>query len=288
MSGSLPRLLPLALLLAGLSGCNVFPLSPNPPLRAEKETVPGLPDKHLVRVGQFVFFSDFEIARGHALFKELGALREQVTSELKLPSASQAIFVYVFEDKDHFERFMQSKYPDFPRRRAFFVAQPRRLGGTEDLLVYTFWGDRVTQDLRHELTHALLHSVLKDVPLWLDEGLAEFFEVPTGWKGINYQHLDLLLRGPEAPAKLEIDRLEQLIKVNQMAPGEYREAWAWTHWMLRGNAAARKTLLAYIQELRTNPNPGPLGPRLARVVPDMSTAAQRHMVEMDRTRKPAK
>ena len=24
------------------------------------------------------------------------------------------------------------------------------------------------------MTHALLHSVIKDVPLWLDEGLAEF------------------------------------------------------------------------------------------------------------------
>ena len=52
-------------------------------------------------------------------------------------------------------------------------------------MVYTYWGNRIQQDLRHELTHAILHSVLKDVPLWLDEGLAEYFEVPHGWKGVN-------------------------------------------------------------------------------------------------------
>ncbi|GIT30210.1 MAG: hypothetical protein Ct9H300mP1_22560 [Planctomycetaceae bacterium] len=49
------------------------------------------------------------------------------------------------------------------------------------------------EDLRHEFTHGVLHSSLKRVPLWLDEGLAEYFEVvgpkpggvnteyPTGW-----------------------------------------------------------------------------------------------------------
>src|SRR5947199_3220316 len=100
---------------------------------------------------------------------------------------------------------MRTRYPDLPKRRAFFVAQPRTVGGTDDLLVYTFWGDRVRQDLRHELTHALLHCVLKDVPLWLDEGLAEYFEVPPGTDGVNPQHLDLVRKGPFAPglARLE-------------------------------------------------------------------------------------
>ena len=73
--------------------------------------------------------------------------------------------------------FMVSKYPKLPSRRAFFVAQTRGVGRSEDLLIYTYWGERVQQDLRHELTHALLHSVLKDVPLWLDEGLAEYYEL---------------------------------------------------------------------------------------------------------------
>src|SRR5438034_4869221 len=115
---------------------------------------------------------------------------------------------------------MRAKYPELPKRRAFFVAQPRSVGGAEDLMVYTYWGERIQQDLRHELTHALLHSVLKDVPLWLDEGLAECYEMPAAWKGVNYQHLEQLRRGPQGPAKVDLARLEQLTDVQQMTPAE--------------------------------------------------------------------
>src|SRR5438445_5221604 len=107
---------------------------------------------------------------------------------------------------------MCARAPDLPKRRAFFVAQPS-VGASEDLLVYTYWGDRIQQDLRHELTHALLHSVLKDVPLWLDEGLAEFFEVPASTDGVNSQHLEQLRRGDPRP---NLARLEQLSEVQQI------------------------------------------------------------------------
>jgi hypothetical protein len=122
------------------------------------------------------------------------------------------------------------------------------------------------------------------VPLGLDEGLAEYYEVPAGWKGINYQHVDQLLRAPEGPTRLDLERLEKMTKVHQMSPGEYREAWAYVHWMLRGNDKARKEVIAYLHELRTNPTPGPLLPRLARVVPDPNTAADQHVLEIERAR----
>ena len=106
------------------------------------------------------------------IFRELGELHEEVTKQLQLPTSNRTVQVYLFEDKERYKRFIHAKYPDLPERRAFFVAQPRGMG-VEDLLVYTYWGDQVQQDLRHELTHAVLHAVLKDVPIWLDEGLAE-------------------------------------------------------------------------------------------------------------------
>ena len=171
---------------------------------------------------------------------------------------------------------MALKHPDLPKRRAFFVAQPRRLGGAEDLLVYTYWGDRIQQDLRHELTHALLHCVLKDVPLWLDEGLAEFFEIPSNWNGVNPQHVQQL----RAAGNFSLDRLEQLTDVQQMNPAEYREAWAWTHLMLRSSPAARQVLVSYLQDLRVNPRPGPLRPRLEKTVPDLDAALTRHLANL--------
>ena len=71
-------------------------------------------------------------------------------------------------------------------------------------------GDHLRTDLRHELTHALLHSVLKDVPLWLDEGLAGYFELPPENDGVNPQHLELLRRGPFQPDLARLESLEQV------------------------------------------------------------------------------
>ena len=268
-----------ALALGGpmlLAGCQLLQLAPTPADRPE--VLAGTPGKHSFRVSQFVFFADFEIQKNLPIFKELSNLREHVYRELKLPASNTIIQVYLFEDKDRYERFMELKHPNLPKRRAFFVAQPRRLGGAEDLLVYTYWGDRIQQDLRHELTHALLHSALKDVPLWLDEGLAEFFEMPPGWNGINYKHLEQL-RQPGF--KFNLDRLEQLADIKDMTTTEYREAWAWTHLMMRGTPAARHVLTAYLQELRTNSRPAPLRPRLATVNSSLSEALERHLTQLD-------
>lgn len=264
-------------------GCSLFPLVPQVHDKGVREPVAGAPSKNSYRVSQFVFLYDFDLPKSHPIFRELTHLREQVVKELQLPQATAPVQVYLFEDREHYEKFMSQKYPELPRRRAFFVAQPRRLGGEEDLLVYTYWGEKIQQDLRHELTHALLHSVLKDVPLWLDEGLAEFFEMPPSWNGVNYQHLEQLRMG-NGFQKMDLARLEQMTEVQQMNPAEYREAWAWTHLMLRSTPQVRQALLGYLHELRTNSRPGPLGPRLARAVLSVDTALERHLQDLDLNR----
>ena len=212
------RLLCLAVaagLVVPLAGCNFFQLLPvrndkADPLKGDLPRVEqtgakvaveanpaNLPVKCQYRLSQYLFLADFELQRDLPLFKELAELREQVHKTLQLPPSTRLIQVCLFEDKERYERFMVAKYPYLPKRRAFFVAEPRPIGG-EELMVYTFWGngERIEQDLRHELTHALLHSVLKDVPLWLDEGLAEYFEIAPGKAAINAEHMKHLRHGP--------------------------------------------------------------------------------------------
>jgi hypothetical protein len=275
----------LAALVLLAAGCHSLKLAPLVADKPQKEPPPAPPGKRDLRVSQYVFLADFELRRDLPIFQELAQLREQVYKELQLPPSNTLVQVYLFEDKQRYERFMHAKYPDLPKRRAFFVAQPR-VGGTEDLLVYTYWGDRIQQDLRHELTHALLHSVLKEVPLWLDEGLAEFFETPPDWQGVNYNHLDLMQRNPNRPFKPDLARLEQLSQVQQMNPSEYREAWAWVHLMLRDKPEAKAVLVSYLQALRTAPAAGPLGPKLAAVYPRSDEALQQHLARLDSTPRP--
>ena len=273
--------------VCALAGCQSLKFSPLVNEKVEREPPLTPPNKRSLRVSQYVFLADFELQRDLPLFRELGQLREEVYRELQLPPSNTLVQVYLFEDRQRYERFMKARYPDLPKRRAFFVAQPHSVGGSEDLLVYTYWGDRIQQDLRHELTHALLHSVLREVPLWLDEGLAEYFETPPEWQGVNYNHLDLMRRNPNKPFKADLARLEQLSQVQQMNPGEYREAWAWVHWMLRGKPETKAVLTNYLQTLRTNTNPGPLGPKLTAACPKPDEALQEHLTLLDSGTRPA-
>lgn len=241
-----------------------------------------LPSRYSFRIAPYIFLSDFEISRDQPLFTELDQLRDQVYKELLLPPGTAEVRVYLFETRERYERYMKERYPDLPERRAFFVAQPRSIGGAEDLLVYTYWGKRIRQDLRHELTHALLHSVIREVPLWLDEGLAEYFELPPEQKGVNANHVEIIRRGLVSGAyKLELARLERLRQVDEMNPAEYREAWAWVHFMLNSKPEARTALLSYLQQLRGSRHPGMLGTKLEKIYPDLEKALSEHLSALD-------
>jgi hypothetical protein len=185
--------------------------------------------------------------------------------------------VFLFDTQEKYERYMKSRYRHLPTRRAYFIAEPRVGGGADDLKVFTWTGDHLRTDLRHELTHALLHGVLKDVPLWLDEGLAGYFELPPEQRGVNPQHLEMLRRGPFLP---DLGRLERFDQVRQMEKPEYREAWAWVHLMLRGPAPAKLALVEYLQQLRSTDRPGPLLPRLKDAVGDPDVALADHLAAM--------
>jgi hypothetical protein len=240
------------------------------------------PGHYATRCGHYVFYHDFDFDRSDPLFAELEALPDQVFGELDLPPTTRVIQVFLFETQERYERYMRVKYPILPPRRAYFVAEPH-VGGDE-LKVFTWMGDHLRTDLRHELTHALLHGVLKDVPIWLDEGLAGYFELPPEQNGVNQQHLELLRRGPFQP---DLGRLEQLTKVKQMEKPEYREAWAWAHLMLRGSPEAKLVLQSYLQVLRATDKPGALLPRLREVIPDPDQALSEHLnrLELPRSRR---
>jgi hypothetical protein len=274
-------------LAAGLLCCpvgceTIHPDRPAEPVARSAEpapppgsAAPTLPGKHATRRGCCVFYHDFDLDTADPLFSEPETLPDQVYGELRLPPGNAVVQVFLFDTQERYERYMfdpkVGRYKAQPARRAYFFAEPR-VGGGEELKIFTWVGDHLRTDLRHELTHALLNGVLKNVPLWLDEGLAGYFELPPGNAGVNPQHLDALRRNPFEP---NLARLEKFDQVKQMEKPEYREAWAWVHYMLKSDPAARKALLDYLQVLRTNPNPGPLLPRLREAAenPDQALAA---------------
>ena len=221
----------------------------------------GLPRKHSVRAEQLLVQSDVKLPKGHPLLADLEALRHDISQTLDLPVQEQQVVVYLFGDEKRYGQYLQATYPNLPPRRAYFV------GTSHELAVYTFWGEKIQEDLRHEYTHGVLHACLKDVPLWLDEGLAEFFEVVEPPRGYNTDYATRLTGALAEGWRPDIDRLERLESVAQMQKADYLESWAWVHFMMNESEDTRHVLLDYLHALRDNPRPGQLSDRLRSSVP---------------------
>ena len=232
-----------------------------------RQTRVALPARHSIRADQLLMVSDFKIDNKHPLVEDLIQLRQQISQALSLPMGSRPVMVYVFSTEQQYRQYWEATYPGFDLRRAYFVQTPGK-----ELAVYTAWGDKIQEDLRHEYTHGLLHASLESVPLWLDEGLAEYFEVISSQPGqVNSDYVRLLGLSLSNGWRPDLRSLEDLESVNAMRREHYREAWAWVHYMLHGSDEGREVLLSYLRELRTNPNPGRLSDRLMASVPGVET-----------------
>jgi hypothetical protein len=232
-------------------------------------TLPG--EDALVRE-QLVIHSDFHLARRHRLVEELVARRSDVVERLRLPVSDEPIHVYLFDSADEFRRFMEREHPGFPQRRAFFIERDTQLD------VYAYWGDRVAEDLRHEVTHGYLHTMVPRLPLWLDEGLAEYFEVPRGDLGLNRPHLEMLVQGLQqrqwAP---DLPRLERIVVPGDMTQQDYAEAWAWIHFLLDTAPERRELLRNHLARIRMTGTAPLLSQVLASVEPDASDQLVAHL-----------
>jgi hypothetical protein len=233
------RLLPFVLILL-LNGCWQGLIAP------ASEPVP-LPAKREFRRGNLVIHNDADVSENHPLFVELARFPEQVCQSLQLPVSDKLIHIYLFADRLAFERYILESFKDIPGRRALFVKRPPiAISKESELQVLCFWGDRIQNDLRHELTHATLHSVLHEVPLWLDEGLAMYFESGIAAAGKNLRAMEALATGS---VKFDLARLQRLTQVSEMGLGDYHEAWAWTHYLLHGSPLQRSATLQYLRDM---------------------------------------
>jgi hypothetical protein len=226
----------LGLMLACLaSGC----VSPR------GQSVVGRPVKHTARTERVIVHSDVPINDNSPLLRELAELRLDVLSTLALPDSKRPVVVYLFGDEDRYTSYMHQHFPKLPSRRAFFI------GSTTELAVYAFHGKHLATDLRHEYTHGVLHSSLRHVPLWLDEGLAEFFEPTRSKDHVNDEHLERLAAAVQGGWQPNLERLEQLSDVSEMQALDYHEAWAWVYSYLKAEQESdRQKLVSYIHTLR--------------------------------------
>lgn len=76
----------------------------------------------------------------------------------------------------------------------------------------------------------------------MDEGFAEFFEVPRGSGGVNLQHVYLLSNRYRHSEWLpNLQRSEAIHSPADLTQADYAESWLWADYLLEKDEATRKT-----------------------------------------------
>lgn len=255
------RLAAAAALLMLSAGCSVW----------HRNGGGNLPQATSTVLDQLTVYSDSSLPQRHRLLEELNTQRQLLCNKLNLTHSDKHIHVYLFGSAKELKGFIRQRHPDFPDRRAFFVETDTRLA------VYAYWGDRVAEDLRHEVAHGYLHSMVPHLPLWIDEGLAEFFEVPRGDRGFNVRHVREIQAAQSAGWHPDLRRLERLQSAADMNQMDYAEAWLWAHFLLESTPERLELLRGYLQALRSEETPTPVSQRLRELHLDYEKKLAEHL-----------
>jgi len=220
--------------------------------------------------GKFHFHSTFNLAPYAQLFTEVAELEKDLAATLGVVRVREPIHVYLFSTKGVYQQYVKQYFPDVPYRRALFVKN-RGPG-----MVFAYMNHDFAVDLRHECTHALLHASLPMVPLWLDEGLAEYFEVPRTQRASGNPHMRTVRWAARLGRSPDLEALEAKESLDHMDRGDYRDSWAWTHFMLHGPREGHSELVAFLSDIQASTPPGNLSKRLARQIPELDRRYVEH------------
>lgn len=221
--------------------------------------------------GNFVFRSEFPLRDVQDLLHDIADLQTDLQEKLEVTCGDGEIQIHLFRSKASYQRYLSVRVPDGAKRQAFFMP------GTDAGRIYAYRHRDMETDVRHETTHALLRTALPYVPIWLDEGLAEYFEVRPGRREQGNGHLAELRWAMRFGWRPDLRKLETKRAFLEMGAKDYRDAWAVVRFLIDGPPEARIVLQTYLREIESGAAPTPLSERLRESFPNYEQDILRHL-----------
>ena len=195
--------------------------------------------------GMVVVQANFPLTEIVAILEEINMLQHDLKCYIGIPAPKEKIDLCLFKDEASYLEFLKESFPKAPRdRRALYIKLDNKPG---TLLVQKSKNFEI--DLRHEMTHAIIHASIATVPIWLDEGLAKYFELPPHERAAGGQYMTQIrwnVRLGNVPALVRLTKLET---IDDMGAKEYRDSWAWTHFLIHRSPETHQLLASYLQLL---------------------------------------
>jgi len=192
------------------------------------------------QVDRFILYSNRNLEIAPKIHQEWQQLTADVEELLQVKCNSGEYHFVVFDQEETFREYFQHYFPKIPIRRALFIKH-RGPG-----IIFTYSHNDLLLDLRHEGTHALLTEACGTLPLWLDEGLAEYFETERQQRFGGSAHLKETRWRARLGQMPDLQRLESTSSMKDMNAEDYREAWAWVHFLLHRSQESRNFLINYL------------------------------------------
>jgi len=190
--------------------------------------------------------ANFPLTEITSILAEIEQLQYDLNRYIGVPAPQEKIELCLFKNEESYTSFLREFFPKAPtNRRALYV----KLDDTPGTLMVQQSKD-FEIDLRHEMTHAVIHASIPRVPIWLDEGLAKYFEVPLD-RADNHPYMNIVRRNVKLNVVPSLDRLTKLETIDDMGIKEYQDSWAWTHFLIRRSPETHRMLAAYLQMLVT-------------------------------------
>lgn len=178
----------------------------------------------------------------HRIQTQLTELAAELSDTLGVRSSGEPIQIVLFESRKNYLAYLKSSVPVSRDRRAVFVRKGQLTS------IYCYRTEATLSDLRHEMTHALLHQHLQFLPLWMDEGLAEYFE-ETPQQRASSSRVKSIRWKASVGWSPDLDRLELIGAAEEMNLTDYRDSWAICSFLLNESEESRAFLRSYLTQI---------------------------------------
>jgi hypothetical protein len=194
--------------------------------------------------------------RAREVAAEFERFREAVSQILPAASTVSAVptIIIAFENDAAFNRY-----------RPTFNGKPVRVGGfytgsdSDDMIAFPYDGrENSRQIIFHEYTHLITSNAARGLPLWVSEGLADFystFEIrPDGKQAVLGhvvpRHVELLnsqTRWLSLEDLLSVTHESPLYNEGQRRSVFYAQSWGMVHLLMTGEPRRTQELAHYVQ-----------------------------------------
>lgn len=207
--------------------------------------------------------SDFQLETADSIRDDLTQLRSTLAEDSGLDFGTEPLEIRLFSDRRQYIRQISPMVPDAKRQRGVYVIRDAKVA------VFSFQQRGLGSTLRHESVHAWLHSAMPYVPLWLDEGLASYYEIDTSRQSfLEHPYASRVRWTVKLGWRPKLRTLEAIERSADMDIADYRHAWAWVHFLMHESDESRAALTGYLRGIAEERPPERLSEVLARELPD--------------------